>query len=1077
MLVEIIIGRAGSGKTFACLNQMKKILSESPLDTKIIFILPAYQTYREEIEFAEITGGSVNTVMWSFQRFARQILIEKGGAIIPRISEIGRRILLRKILMNHSKIGDLKFYKRAARQRGFAENLADELKELRAYSISAEKLHGILNKISNAELADKISDLAVLCEDFRKTIDGKQNDESDLLEKAADLIKFSSEVKTSEIFIDGYIFFDLQQRKFLNEIFKYAKNVHITLPMDTDIFCGENKNELGIFNRSFKTFEMLKKSAENLGVDVKITKCTENKRFESEELKFIEENIFRRTQKIFPAENKNFKIVEAVNKRVEVEAAAQEILKIHREKNFRFREIGIITRDESYNNLLKNIFEIHKIPFFIDGNRSAVHHPFSELIRSTLEIFRGWKIEPIFRSFRTGFFDISAEEIDLLENYVIEFGIRGEKIWTQSENWTKHKHRLGKSADEDFNEREKNRLEKVNEIRKKISEPLLNFSKAVKKKKTAREFSTALYNFFEELKIYDKLSEMSETEEKRGNLSLSKENLKIWDDVINLLEQIAENLGDDEIDAKEFEMIINEGLDALEMSIIPPGLDNVTISQFDQNSLQNSRAIFILGFNDSNFPKKADEKYLLSDVDRLHLTEDYGIEISLGGREKLFAEKFLFYRGITEAKNFLYLSYSLADSEGRAMSPAKMIEKFKNFFSIKNIEQATLEILNNFGSEIDLLLEEKNLSAKTAKELFAPHRKISGSVTKFENFNSCPFKFFANYGLKLKEREEYKIQVPDIGEILHYVMRKFGEDLKSENKNWRDVEEKELKNRVEKIVDEVSVNVKNKILSSKNSYIHRKERIKKVAVSSLKRLIDWNKVSNFQAEFFEKDFDKIFEYKIDGVEIELSGIIDRIDLSEDDEQKYFLIIDYKTGKAYLDLNEIFAGVNLQLTTYLAAAKSLNEVGEKIPAAMLYYFLKYPAESGENLSDSTKKIDKNLKMEGWILNSENVVFEVDESLNFVKVQFNANGQPNKNTLKSTLKSSEVFEKVMDWTNKIFKQTCENILNGNISVEPFQSNKKSACDFCTYSELCGFNPKTDEYKTLNLDEEEILKRMGE
>ncbi|MBQ7199312.1 MAG: hypothetical protein IJS29_08630, partial [Selenomonadaceae bacterium] len=63
MAVEVIIGRAGTGKTFALLERMKKILRESPLNTKIIFLLPAYQTYRAELELAEITGGAVNTVM------------------------------------------------------------------------------------------------------------------------------------------------------------------------------------------------------------------------------------------------------------------------------------------------------------------------------------------------------------------------------------------------------------------------------------------------------------------------------------------------------------------------------------------------------------------------------------------------------------------------------------------------------------------------------------------------------------------------------------------------------------------------------------------------------------------------------------------------------------------------------------------------------------------------------------------------------------------------------------------------------------------------------------------------------
>ena len=1060
MAVKIFLGRAGSGKTFACLKKIQDILVNAPLDTQIIFLLPAYQTYRAELELVKITGGSVNTRMMSFQRFARQILSEVGGAIVPRISEIGRRLLLRKILISHAKADDLKFYKKAANQRGFAEKLAQEISELRTYNIKPENLRGVLNTISNDELKDKIFDLALLSENFRMAIADKQNDESDLLEKAAELIKFSAEIKNTEIFIDGFIFFDPQQRKILREIFKYAKNIYITLPMNCEILSNDNINLLGIFNRSFKTYEFIKNLADELKIDFAVENFTDSKRFESAELAFIEKNIFSKTHDKFIGSVENFKITAAVNKRVEVESVAREILRLNRERNYNFREIGIIVRDESYNDLIKPIFEIHKIPFYIDDKKSALNHQFAEFIRSSLEILHGWKAESIFRCIRTGFFNISADKIDLLENYVIEFGIRGEKSW--SENWIKHKHKFYKPAEEDFSEEEKLRLQEINLIRAEISEPIIKFAESMKKKKSARDFVIALYEFIDRLKISEQLSQLSEQEEMRGNLSLSREHLKIWDDVMNLFEQISDSLGEDKISLREFELIINEGLDALEMSLIPPGIDEVTISKFDQNSLQNSRAIFILGFNDVSFPKKADEKFLLSDADRLHLN-DCGVEISRGGKENLLAEKILIYRGLTEAKNYLQISYTLADSEGKAMRPANLIERLKNFFTIENIEPIQLEILNNLGSDKDFLIEERKINSETAKKLFAPNKKIRGSVSKFQVYNECPFKYFAKFGLDLKEREEYKIKSPDIGNILHEVMKNFGEDLHAENKLWRDVGDDELKIRVDKIIDNLTGNINNKILQSNSSYRHRRERIKKVAISSLKRLIELDKVSKFHAELFEESFsgmNKMLEFNISGVDLELVGVIDRIDFNED--KKYFLVMDYKTGKAYLDLNEIFIGVNLQLITYLLAAQNLDKVGDKLPAAMLYYFLQYPKKSGDNLADSTKKIDDDLKMVGMVLDDKKIIFEIDSGGNFIKI-------------KNSGYDEEFFAALSKFVKNIFQETCKKILSGEIFVLPFKSNKKFSCDYCDYAELCGFNEKTDEVRESKLTDDEIKKEI--
>ncbi len=317
MSVEVILGRAGTGKTFACLSQMQKILAAEPFRTEIILLVPAYQTYRAELELAQAAGGSLNTWICSFQRFARQILSEVGGSTVPRISDVGRRLLLRKILIDRAE--DLSYYRRAARQRGFAETLAAEIQELRSYSVDAEKILAAASNINDDELNAKIRDLATLYADFRAAIADKQNDDSDLLERAAELIKDSAAVRSAEIFVDGFIFFDPQQRKILRELFTHAKNVHITLPMDADLHSRENIRDVGIFNRAYKTLLAIRE----LAGEIKITRCENFSRFENDALAFIEQNFFKRVPEIFSGDTDGVKVVEAVNKRVEVEAVAR----------------------------------------------------------------------------------------------------------------------------------------------------------------------------------------------------------------------------------------------------------------------------------------------------------------------------------------------------------------------------------------------------------------------------------------------------------------------------------------------------------------------------------------------------------------------------------------------------------------------------------------------------------------------------------------------------------------------------------------------------------------------------------
>lgn len=1068
-MVEIIIGRAGTGKTFYCLDKMKQILANSPLQTQIIFLLPAYQTYRAELALAKITGGAVNARMCSFQRFATQILDEVGGSIVPRISEIGRRLLLRKILLNRAK--DLLYYERAAKQRGFVEILANEIQDLRTYDVDTEKLFETAATLDDDELKNKIHDLAILYEDFKNSLAGKQNDDSDLLEHAAELIKNSAAIRRTEIFIDGFIFFDPQQRKILREIFTYAQNVHIVLPMDTDISSRENVRDVGIFNRAFRTFQIVNALAEEVKVPVKLIRCNAPKRFQVPALKFLEENIFAKTPKIFTGNTEGLKIVEAVNKRAEVEAVAQDILRLLK-KDFRCRQIGVIARDETYGDLIKPIFEMHGIPFFIDRKRAAIHHPLAEMIRSALEILRGWRAESIFRCLRTGFFNLAQEDIDLLENYVLEFGLRGEKVWTAETNWRWYRHNLDNDK---ISETETRRLEKVDAIRRAAVEPLLKFSAAFKKKNSARNLTAALYELVESLNVCEKLTEWAQLEESRGNLALSREHLKIWSDIISLLDQVVESLDENSITARDFESIINEGLDALQMSLIPPGVDEVTVSDFDQNSLQNSRAIYILGFSSSTFPKKASEKNLLSDADRLHLN-DSGVEVPKGSSDAILAEKFLIYRGLTTAKKYLHISYPLADSEGNAMNAAAILERFKKIFPQIKTEFVPLDILASLGSQIDFIAAEKTLSPDSAEKLYAPNKKMRGSVTNVESFNSCPFQYFAKYGLQLGERREYKVKPPDIGNILHSVMSRFGERLKKENRRWASVSADELEKIVTEILDELKQNLNNKILLSSNALKHQSDRIKKVAIFSLQRLINFDAVSKFHPNFFEETFDaknQALIYDIAGVKMELTGTIDRVDFNEDG--KYFLIIDYKTGAAYLNLNEIHWGVNIQLLTYLMVAKNLEIVGGRAPAGMMYYFLKYPAKTVESANKAADEINKAVKFLGWTLDDTEIIKEIDgsENLDFLRIRLKNNGEIY-STSKPNVKSVGEFDIMLKFLEEKIQSTGAEILTGNIEVQPVKTRRSDACKYCVYGELCGL--KSGKIPIVeDLDDNAILEQM--
>ncbi|HAQ55152.1 MAG TPA: hypothetical protein DCR09_02075, partial [Anaerovibrio sp.] len=84
-MLEIITGRAGSGKTVYVLEQIKKELLERPLGPAIILLLPEHMTYKVERQLSAMMEkqghGYMRCQVYGFKRFAYQVLQETGGGL------------------------------------------------------------------------------------------------------------------------------------------------------------------------------------------------------------------------------------------------------------------------------------------------------------------------------------------------------------------------------------------------------------------------------------------------------------------------------------------------------------------------------------------------------------------------------------------------------------------------------------------------------------------------------------------------------------------------------------------------------------------------------------------------------------------------------------------------------------------------------------------------------------------------------------------------------------------------------------------------------------------------------------
>ena len=1134
--LEFILGRAGTGKTESCLRAMRDAMERESLGNLLLLVVPEHMTYQAERELvSRMRGrGTMRAFVSGFRRLAWRA---SGKSRLPRMTEIGKRLILKKIV--GKRADDLSVLARSAGQRGFTASLSEMIEELKSYRGTPENLKEAASIVDDSYLSKKLEDLALLYGDFLQETENRFEDAEDRMAKLTDAILTGNGFAGAEVWLDGFVFFNPQEKEVLRAFLQTADKVHITLPMGADVSVREKVAPSELFYRAAHTLQDLKRMSEEMGIAYTVKVLDAQQRFgtDAQGIAAVERGLFDYPVREEKGEKsaQGVHVTEAATRRLEMEAAGAEIIRLCREEGFRWRDIGILLRDsENYGELLEFTLKEYGIPYFTDRKRAGVRHPLAELVRSALEtVTDDWAYDDVFRCVKTDLLPLTNNEADILENYVLEFGIRGENSWKKE--WP-YLHRRGLEP-----EAAKAFLQSVNEIRQKTAEPFLALSDALKSE-SVRDKTRALCDFLDKLHVRETLTRWTREAEASGNLEEAKEHRMIWQAVSELFDQMASVSGEEKISQSDYAEILADGLDALELSLIPQKIDSVTIADFDQNSLNNVRALFILGANDGVMPRRPSPGGILSDADRALIAakkNEVRLELAKTSEEESCGENYLLYHGFTEAREYLWVSYALADSEGKGVGRSSVVTRMLKLLPSLEIDGIPLEgmtqereerLLFSTGNRavsrlVPLLREyvalpdeskrgawgevynwavghaherlavilqglfaretESKLPPLLAKRIFTRDNTLSGSVTRFERYYKCPFWHFAQNGLRLEERAEYGFRPPELGMLLHGMMRSFGEKMRQEKRRWSSVSADERKAFVQGAMADAAADTRNAILASTAQYQDIAARIADTAESSLSRLSAWNGASGFVPRFFELSFGEgtwageLMSWTIpgSGVKLDITGQIDRIDCGAIDNetgerQPYFLVIDYKTGSENLSLPEVYYGLRLQLLTYMEAAKrflSKRAKGEPRPAGVLYCMLKNPVMSGGckmSREKAEEALISALRMKGWLLGDAKIIRTIDGSNQYLCVRLKDNGEISGHS-KDNVKAEKEFEALAAHTIGKLREAGEKVLSGDVGITPFQMNSINACTYCPYGDVCGFDLKLGQFKYRELD----------
>ena len=1116
MSLRLVYGRSGTGKTSFCFKE----IGENINNNKIYIITPEQFSFTAEQNLMNAVNSKavINAEVLTFERMAYRVINEIGNTVQTSLSECGKAMLLYSILDEQKN--NLKYLGKTEKN---LDVILRTITELKKHNVNTEMLKDVLKDSTDIRLKYKLEDIQLLYKSYNELINNKYIDENDILTILNENIEKVDMFKNSIIYIDEFAGFTKQEYLLIEKLLKMAKK--LTISICTDNLLENTNPDIDIFYPNKIAANRIKELAKKNNVLIEEDVILEKRyRYKNKELYKLEDSLATSKKDKYEENVENIKMFLASNPYSEVEYMANNIIELVRDKNYQYRDIAIITKDiTKYSGLIKAIFGKYEIPVFIDEKQDLSQNILVKYITAFLDIFaKNWSIDAMFNYIKSGFLNINQEDIFVLENYCKNLGIKGIKKY--SEEW---KIQTGSNYD----------LDKLNTLRKNIVTPLLDFRKKLNNSKTVTDISKSLYEFLIENNINQMVEQKSEELQKEGKIDLANIYNTSWNILIEILDEMVLVLGDKKVSFEKYSELLRIGLTNSSLGKIPATLDEVTVGDVDRSRSSKKKVVFIIGLNDGVFPSNNKNEGFIDDNERIYLKEN-GIELAKTLTEQIYDENFNIYKAFTIPEEMLYLSYLASDSDGKGLRKSILVNKIKKIFpkmqeesdiTQKDINISTknatfdmlLTKLRKFfdGEEIEDIWFElyeiyskdkeykekldnaiqgffytnipENISKENIKKLYGDTLKTS--ISRLETYRRCAFSYYIKYGLKLSDKTEFKLESLDTGTFMHEVIDEFFTTINDNGLNLRKLEDEEIEKILDNIINEKLALNKNYIFNSTPKYIILTNRLKKVIKKSIKYIIQTIKLSDFNVFGNEIEFGENKKYSPIEIQLEnnqkaeIIGKIDRVDIAENEDGRYIRIIDYKSSIKNIDLNEVMAGIQIQLLTYLDAITKEEKAN---PAGILYFNLIEPIikTKNRNITDEEleNEIRNNFKMNGLILGDVKVVQMMDKSLitsgksNIVPAYIDKNGDISKS--KSSTVNSMEFKKLQEQINVILKQISKEILTGRIEPNPVYISKKKTtpCLYCNYKSICGFNPelKGNNYKYIpNLNKSEILNKLGE
>ena len=1062
MRSNIFLGKTNLSLTKALLNKLKQNYDEEKTSHHI-FLVPDRVTVLTEVKIFESLNieSTTSIEVLTMSRLSSKVL---GSENV--ISKNASCMIIQKILLEEKP--NLKCFNKTI-TTDLSNNVYEIISQFKSCKINFDEVCvGGKDKI----LEDKLSDISLIYRRYQEYLT-KNNllDSMDKIDKLIEKLDQSSLVKDSFVYVCNFDGFTFQGFQLIDKISKICKEFNI------GVLDSTNPSNEHIYNKDFleKVKKILSFSNPNII-------CCEDE--EKGDFAHLRDNLYSFNLSPKKMERDAISLFEGEDFSKEVLFCASNIKNLIITKKYSFNDFVVVVPNLQEKFVyIQKVFNDYGFNYFLDIKEDFEKSVLVKFVKSLFEMINeNYSKTSVLSFVKNPLFNANAEVVEDFEDVLNKFNV---KNYFDLKNF-------------DLEIENKENFDLVRNALLKKTERFKDFVKL--KNKT-------FYNFVEELEMFLKscnVEELLQNEISRladlNEIKLVKLYEQYYGKITEIFEEIKTVLKNEVCNFDLFVSTFIAGIKSISLSTIPISTNAIFVGDSNSSFFDKAKVYFILNIQEEVFPKVLSDYSLISDKEISKLSEKYLLEPSI--KEVNFKQRFKAFDTLLKPEDKLFLScnYSsqkflkgkiiedvsklfLVDDDNGGFKPLQFVKKedLNEFVLNNNYKTAYNEFATSFRSYIDgqgknvkklailfnaLKLKKEDLSKFYYKNEinlknnpFFLNNKVS--VSQIENYMACPFMHFCNYGLNLKERERGKINQIDIGLILHSI----AEILLRENKFPIE----------ENLVEEASVKAFEKALSKEIYEGIKRGKENKILIKNLKKeavrlcgYLNYQiKNSKFKPTYFEFGFgrekgkqDKSFDFN--NGKTKLVGQIDRVDVFD----KYFRIIDYKTGNCDRNLKELYFGKKVQLDAYLHVFESLL----KLTPAGAYYF---PIKGGFE-----KEEDKNskYKLKGETLNNFDVILasdvrflneeNKDSDLIDIKYLKSDKGGRKLSSRAKVLSAKEIDERG-EYAIKLIEKTCEDINKLNLTPKPLVLDGKDTCEYCKYFGFCKFsenfgnvkrNPKT-------------------